>query len=205
MRINAKKKEHANAPVGPFTMFSLCVYGCNVRSELIYSHRGAENAEDGYAYDDIGNLLVSYIGANTNSYSANNLNQYTSILHASAPSSEDYLFYDLDGNLTNDSVFAYSYDAQNRLVSVSSNDVAHLVNEYDSKSRRVMKVTPEATTTYFYDDWNLIEERIDLTNGDSALSTFLEGMCDCYIPVVVKYAVEKNSISETHTEWIPEL
>ena len=121
-----------------------------------------EGAEDGYAYDDIGNLLVSYVGANTNSDSANNLNQYTSILHASAPSSEDYLFYDLDGNLTNDSVFAYSYDAQNRLVSVLSNDVALLVNEYDSKSRRVMKETPEAATTYFYDDWNLIEERIDL-------------------------------------------
>ena len=25
------------------------------------------------------------------------------------------------------------------------------------------------------------------------------------LPVVVKYAVEKSSISETHTEWIPEL
>ena len=45
---------------------------------------------------------------------------------------------------------------------------------------------------------------IDLTNGDSELSTFLEGLCDCYIPVVVKYATEKNIISETHTDWIPE-
>jgi RHS repeat-associated protein len=150
-------------------------FGYNPRSEVVFSHRGAENAEDGYAYDDIGNLLVSYVGANTNSYSANNLNQYTSILHASAPSSEDYLFYDLDGNLTNDSVFAYSYDAQNRLVSVLSNDVALLVNEYDSKSRRVMKVTLGATTTYFYDDWNLIEERIAYANGTTSTIKYYWG------------------------------
>ena len=35
MRTYAKKKEHANAPAGPFTMFSLCVYGYNIRNELI--------------------------------------------------------------------------------------------------------------------------------------------------------------------------
>jgi RHS repeat-associated protein len=147
----------------------------NPRSEVVFSRRGVANADDGYAYDDIGNLLVSCVGANTNSYSANNLNQYTSILHVSAPSSEDYLFYDLDGNLTNDSVFAYSYDAQNRLVSVLSNDVALLVNEYDSKSRRVRKITQEATTTFFYDDWNLIEERIARTNGTTSTIKYYWG------------------------------
>jgi RHS repeat-associated protein len=147
----------------------------NPRSEVVFSRRGVANADDGYAYDDIGNLLVSCVGANTNSYSANNLNQYTSILHVSAPSSEDYLFYDLDGNLTNDSVFAYSYDAQNRIVSVLSNDVALLVNEYDSKSRRVRKITQEATTTFFYDDWNLIEERIARTNGTTSTIKYYWG------------------------------
>ena len=76
--------------------------------------------------------------------------------------------YDFDGNLTNDSVFVYSYDAQNRLVSVSSNDVVLVVNEYDSKSRRVRKITQEATTTFCYDDWNLIEERIAHTNGTTS-------------------------------------
>ena len=35
MRTYAKKKEHANAPAGPFRMFSLCVYGYNIRNELI--------------------------------------------------------------------------------------------------------------------------------------------------------------------------
>ena len=39
MRINRKKKECANAPIGSFTMFSHCVYGYNIRNELVYSHR----------------------------------------------------------------------------------------------------------------------------------------------------------------------
>ena len=78
MRTYAKKNECVNAPAGPFTMFSHCAYGCNVRSELIYSRRDemhrrssasegrfgvaepegcasiCEGAEDGYAYDDRG-------------------------------------------------------------------------------------------------------------------------------------------------------
>ena len=35
MRTYAKKKECVNAPAGPFRMFSLCVYGYNIRNELI--------------------------------------------------------------------------------------------------------------------------------------------------------------------------
>jgi hypothetical protein len=50
MRINRKKKECANAPIGPFTMFSHCVYGYNVRSELISSRREAEVLEYQYQY-----------------------------------------------------------------------------------------------------------------------------------------------------------
>ena len=45
---------------------------------------------------------------------------------------------------------------------------------------------------------------IDLTNGDAELSTFLGGLCNCYIPVTVKYVVDENTISETKTDWIPE-
>ena len=39
MRINTKKKECANAPIGPFTMFLHCVYGYNIRNELVCSRR----------------------------------------------------------------------------------------------------------------------------------------------------------------------
>jgi hypothetical protein len=50
MRINTKKKECVNAPIGSFTMFSHCVYGYNVRSELISSRREAEVLEYQYQY-----------------------------------------------------------------------------------------------------------------------------------------------------------
>ncbi|MBQ6340467.1 MAG: DUF2778 domain-containing protein, partial [Kiritimatiellae bacterium] len=45
---------------------------------------------------------------------------------------------------------------------------------------------------------------IDLTSGDEKLATFLNGLCNCYIPVVVKYVVEKNMIFDAYTHWIPE-
>ena len=38
-----------------------------------------------------------------------------------------------------------------------------------------MEVTPEATTTFFYDDWNLIEERVAYTNGTSSTIRYYWG------------------------------
>jgi hypothetical protein len=61
MRINAKKKECVNAPVGPFTMFSHCVCGYTVRSELISSRREAEVLEYQYQYSTTPSLIsMSY-------------------------------------------------------------------------------------------------------------------------------------------------
>ena len=99
----------------------------------------------------------------TNLYTANNLNQYTSILRNSVSPCEPS--YDADGNLLSDGVFTFTYDAANRLKTISSNGVLLVTNFYDAKSRRVRKVTPEAIATFFYDDWNLIEERVAYTNG----------------------------------------
>ena len=59
-----------------------------------------------------------------------------------------------DGN-----AYSYAYG------SLFSNGVLLVTNFYDAKSRRVRKVTSEATTTFFYDDWNLVEERVAYTNG----------------------------------------
>ena len=126
--------------------------------------RGAE--EDAYSYDTIGNLQFAAFNATTNIYTANNLNQYTSILRASAPPRE--ISHDDDGNMLSDGTLTYAYDSANRLKSVSSNGVMLVTNFYDAKSRRVKKVTPEATHTFFYDSWNLIEERVALANGTTS-------------------------------------
>jgi len=100
-----------------------------------------------YNYDEIGNSTY---------YTPNGLNQY------------EEFSYDADGNLLTDGTFSFTYDAVNRLVSVSTNGILVLANFYDANSRRVKKVTPEYTVTFFYDDWNLIEERIVHTNGTTS-------------------------------------
>ena len=41
----------------------------------------------------------------------------------------------------------------------------HRLNRYDHLDRRVQKITPEATHTYFYDGWMLIKEIVANTNG----------------------------------------
>ena len=53
MRTCAKKKECVNAPIGPFTTFSHCACGCNIRNELISA---AKNTEHQYQYDELDSL-----------------------------------------------------------------------------------------------------------------------------------------------------
>ena len=69
----------------------------------------------------------------------------------------------------------FAYDAQSRLVSVgdwqydATNGLWHfdlvVSNRYDHLDRRVQKITPEATTTYFYDGWLPVKEVVANTNG----------------------------------------
>ena len=149
-------------------------FGYNERGEVVFSRRGAENAEDAYSYDDIGNLTLATCCNATNTYSANSLNQYTSLC-ASASLRLNNCTCDLDGNMTQFADWSYSYNAANRFKTLSTNGVLVLTNFYDAKSRRVRKVTAEASTTFFYDDWNLIEERVAHTNGTTSAIRYFWG------------------------------
>ncbi len=120
-------------------------FGCNDRSEVTAAN--VYGVPAAYDYDEIGN---------STDWTANNLNQYAEFT------------YDLDGNMTQCGDWAYTYDAANRLKTVSTDCILISTNFYDVKSRRVRKVTPEATTIFFYDEWSLIEGRIAYTNGTSS-------------------------------------
>ena len=82
-------------------------FGYNARGEVVFSRGDAENAEEAYAYDHIGNAVLAANGGITNAYAANTLNQYASILRASVSPCEILPRYDTDGNLTDDGLFSY--------------------------------------------------------------------------------------------------
>ena len=97
------------------------------------------------------NSVIAAFNGVTNAYTANGLNQYASIVCASASPCETAVGYDPDGNTTQCGDWTYTYDAANHLKTVSSNGVLLVMNDYDAKGRRVRKVTAESTTTFFYD------------------------------------------------------
>jgi len=149
-------------------------FGYNERSEVVSAQIGTNQFT--HAYDLIGNQTNFVANAATNAYTHNSLNQLetANIPQFSILNSPFSIFHDLDGNLTNDSVFAYSYDAANRLASVSSNGVVLVANEYDYRNRRIRKTTPTAETTFVYDSWNLIHETVATISGGVTNTTEIQ-------------------------------
>ncbi|NCC92785.1 MAG: hypothetical protein EOM10_05825, partial [Opitutae bacterium] len=127
------------------------LFGYNMRSELADAIMGTNIYA--YLYDPIGNRQLASANEVTNLYQANELNQYTNINQGAVEP-----VYDLDGNMTQLGPWAYDWDGENRLISVSSNGVPVVQNQYDYMSRRIMKATATQTNTFLYDGWNLIRE-----------------------------------------------
>jgi RHS repeat-associated protein len=127
----------------------------NTRSELIEALMGTNNFA--YRYDPIGNRTVATNNEAITEYLANSLNQYSQITNNQPPITI-LPAYDLDGNLVTNGVWAFAWDAENRLVSASSNGQWVASFTYDYMSRRVSKMTAGATNTFIYDGWSLISE-----------------------------------------------
>ena len=101
-----------------------------------------------------------------------------------AQTPEDFS-YDADGNLTNDGRWAYTWDAENRLVKMTVNTNVgpqyQLTFAYDSKGRRIQKIVAtnsgsayvvQYTNKFFYDGWNLVAE---LTPNNSLIRSYVWG------------------------------
>ena len=77
----------------------------------------------------------------------------------------------------------FGYDARSRLISASdlvfTNNECRLdlivSNRYDHIGRRVKKITRDSEITFFYDGWNLVEERIAYANGTTATINYYWG------------------------------
>ncbi|MCC6489568.1 MAG: hypothetical protein IT364_18870, partial [Candidatus Hydrogenedentes bacterium] len=80
----------------------------------------------------------------------------------------DSITHNANGNLTEDPLYTYAYDEDNRLIQVTRTIDAQVVGQYqyDALGRRVIKVAnPDGTpveTRYFYDDLRVVEEQDEL-------------------------------------------
>jgi RHS repeat-associated protein len=159
----------------PGTSTPARTYGYDTADQVTSAnYDGGGTQTDAYAYDPAGNrstATVIALGGTATTYTANSVNQYTSITGISVP------VHDANGNLTFQNGVTYTWDSENRLLSVSDGTTVNTFT-YDALHRRVtMRTAVSGTVTnkvhYLYDGWNVIEER---TNTDTtpgfALSTF---------------------------------
>ena len=171
----------------------------NNRSELTVATVGTNLY--GYSYDTIGNRLWSAANVATNEYAANALNQYTSVGGSAPDAPQTTFIYDADGNMTGDGTFAYAYDAENRLVSVTSaaetNGAIRVLNAYDHRNRRIRKTVQRLHSTiapppsppvgihewemqerhtFVWDGNNIVLEKVDFADGTTRTFEYFWGM-----------------------------
>jgi RHS repeat-associated protein len=94
----------------------------------------------------------------TTSYgSANNLNQYVTVIHAANPMAT--LYYDGNGNLTGEGTWDFEYDAENRLTKASNATTGTTAQYlYDPMGRRQAKIVGSVTTSFLSDGAEEIAE-----------------------------------------------
>lgn len=139
-------------------------YAYNARGELT-ARTPAAGAGESYAYDGVGNFASVCRGGETRAYAANAANQY---LGES---------YDADGRLAAAGGASFAYDAADRLTTVTTGGVWAASYTYDPLGRRTFKLTAEGERWYFYDGWNLVEERVFGSDGSMEIVEYAWG-CD---------------------------
>lgn len=180
------------------------LYEYNDRSELVSSSRylgdDPNNTNNpvlseyrNYAYDAIGNRIQatdwdeSASAKETQSYTANALNQYSKIIKDSGVPETDNLVYDDDGNLisidSGSSVTLYTYNGENRLIAVFPQTPVEGDKQvefaYDYMGRRIIKRVYNYSSgdwslakvhLFIYDNWNMIQEVISENDSTKTIS-----------------------------------
>jgi RHS repeat-associated protein len=67
--------------------------------------------------------------------------------------------YDLNGNLTEDGTFTYTYNARNQLTTAKQGSTTLGSFIYDGLGRRVQKSISGTITNFVYDGWNVAQEK----------------------------------------------
>jgi RHS repeat-associated protein len=158
-----------------------------VNNQTAYRHGEFFRAElpgdnsAGPVYVSLTNLAVLQNGTDSD-YAATNIGNLF------LPQTPENLGYDLDGNMTNDGRWFCRWDAENRLVEMSSLPGAPSGSKilldfaYDHEGRRIQKTIstnngagyfPQSTNKFAYDGWNLL---IEFRASNILLRSFVWGL-----------------------------
>jgi RHS repeat-associated protein len=132
-------------------------FGYDPTGQLTAVNQSTGNAT--FAYDAVGNRNTVTGAPGAGTYTANNLNQYTTAGGVGA------LTYDANGNLATGGGWTYTHNGNNRLVGVSGPATASIGR--DGRNRDVKRTINGVTTYLIYDGWNLVAEY----NGAGVLTT----------------------------------
>jgi len=132
-------------------------FGYDPTGQLTAVNQSGGNAT--FAYDAVGNRNTVTGAPGAGTYTANNLNQYTTAGGVGA------LTYDANGNLATGGGWTYTHNGNNRLVGVSGPATASIGR--DGRNRDVKRTINGVTTYLIYDGWNLVAEY----NGAGVLTT----------------------------------
>ena len=156
-------------------------WGYDALGQVISADSSVTTSDRVYQYDAIGNRIQARDGVTTATgtpnYTANALNQYTTIQQGGTGVSP---VYDFDGNATAyplpvapTTLSTLIWDAESRLIEAKNATGSTLEkNHYDASSRKIAITTNGVTTVYLYDTWNCIAEY----SGTTLAKTRLWGM-----------------------------
>nr|MDU9044388.1 RHS repeat-associated core domain-containing protein [Candidatus Electrothrix aestuarii] len=177
----------------------------NLKTSVLNTYNATTISQYAYTHDDIGRRktmttsgdafsislpvppdqkLVNTGTYTSVGYTANDLNQYTSVETNNGAAASPA--YDNDGDLTDDGTFIYTWNGENRLSTVTPKTPAvsdeKLEFLYDYMGRRARKITTawdgstwqsDETRFFVYDGWNLIEE---LDGAGAVTASYIHGL-----------------------------
>ena len=164
-------------------------FAYNERGEVARAEIGGDVFT--HEYDDIGNHMLWGSNSVTTAYTHNSLNQLVGrvVLNAPGGPQSSAAAYTSNGGLAADGTWLYAYDAEDRLVSVTSasltNGALRVENAYDWRDRRISKTVSRYDSTdetwnvvecraFTYDDWNLVHETIMQIGGAVPTATEIQ-------------------------------
>jgi RHS repeat-associated protein len=120
-----------------------------------------------YVIDDAGNFVTNRVinGTTTNmtTFVVNAVNQYTSV------NGTNYTYW--GGPLVNDGLWSYTYDCEDRLTCASNTTtgvtVDYLYDAFGRMIRRNSTVGGVKDRRYYYDGWQIVEERDGVNNAEN--------------------------------------